>query len=116
MPELVIASTEKDHEMSRNHGGKLLVGVVLLHLLCCGLPLLLAAGALGGVGAVLSATASNNTLWDSAVLLLAAGTAVLAALAWGLRRVRRRREDGDCCAPEHVQVPAQRASTKAESQ
>lgn len=67
-------------------GGRLLTGFVLLHVLCCGLPLLIAAGAFTGAGAVLGSGA-----------LVAAGLlAVLAAVAVAVRRARRAGQD-DCC-------------------
>jgi predicted lipid-binding transport protein (Tim44 family) len=65
-------------------GGKLLAGFVALHVLCCGLPLLIAAGAFTGAGAVLG----NGTLLAAGLL------AVLAAVAFAARRSRR---PDDCC-------------------
>ena len=43
--------------MFEGRGGKMLLGMGLLHLVCCGVPLLLAAGALGGAGALLGSPA-----------------------------------------------------------
>lgn len=67
-------------------GGKLVAGFVVLHVLCCGLPLLIAAGAFTGAGALLGSGA-----------LVAAGLLVM-ALAVGVA-VRRagRAGDADCC-------------------
>jgi membrane protein implicated in regulation of membrane protease activity len=57
-----------------------------VHVLCCGLPLLIAAGAFTGLGAVLG----NG-------LLFAVGSAILAvALAAAVRRARRG-SDAQCC-------------------
>lgn len=67
-------------------GGKLLAGFVVLHVLCCGLPLLLAAGAFTGAGALLGSGA-----------LVAAGLLMVAvAVAVAVRRGRRAAQDG-CC-------------------
>jgi uncharacterized membrane protein len=67
--------------------GKLLGGLAVLHVLCCGLPLLIAAGAFAGFGAVLG----NG-------LLVATGVAAL-AVAFAVRRVRRG-SDAACCAAD----------------
>jgi membrane protein implicated in regulation of membrane protease activity len=67
-------------------GGKLLVGFLALHVLCCGVLLLGGAGALTAAGALLGNGA-----------LVAAGlVAVLAVVAVGLWRSRREFDD-DCC-------------------
>jgi predicted lipid-binding transport protein (Tim44 family) len=66
-------------------GGKLVAGFVALHVLCCGLPLLIAAGAFTGAGALLG----NGTLLAAGLL------AVLAAAAFAVRRSRRLSDD--CC-------------------
>lgn len=66
-------------------------GFVLLHVLCCGLPLLVAAGALGAAGSFLG---------NPSIILAAVGLAAV-ALLWALRR-RRPGVSGeveDCCAP-----------------
>jgi hypothetical protein len=69
-------------------GRKLLLGFVVLHVLCCGLPLLLAAGLVTGVGGLL-----RNPV------VLGVGVALLgAALLPALRRARAERDD-DCCRP-----------------
>ncbi len=67
-------------------GGKLLAGFVVLHVLCCGLPLLIAAGAFTGAGALLG----NGALVTAGLL------AVLGAVAVAVRRSRRPADD-DCC-------------------
>jgi hypothetical protein len=70
-------------------GGRLLAGFVVLHVLCCGLPLLIAAGAFTGAGVLLGSGA-----------LVAAGLlAVLAAVAVAVRRGRRAGQDDCCPAP-----------------
>lgn len=80
-------------------------GIVLLHLLCCGLPLLIAAGALGAAGSALG----NPWVIAAAVALAAV------ALAWTLRRRRvgPSGETEDCCAPGAVsdQDPARERIT-----
>lgn len=67
-------------------------GFFLFHLLCCGLPLLIAAGALGAAGSVL-----GNPWFITAAVALAAVT-----LVWALRRRRAGAsgETEDCCAPD----------------
>jgi hypothetical protein len=67
-------------------GGRLLAGFVVLHVLCCGLPLLVAAGAFTGAGALLG----NGALVAAGLL------AVLAAVAVAVRRGGRATGD-DCC-------------------
>jgi hypothetical protein len=54
-------------------------GVVLLAALCCGLPLLIAAGAIGTVGAALG---------NPATISAASAVLVLAAVAWFVSRRR----------------------------
>jgi hypothetical protein len=68
-------------------GGRLLAGFVVLHILCCGLPPLIAAGAFTGAGAALGSTA-----------LVAVGVAAAAVLL-AVRRARRApgTADSDCC-------------------
>lgn len=70
-------------------GGRLLAGFVVLHVLCCGLPLLIAAGAYTGAGAALGSTT-----------LVAVGVAAAAAaILFAVRRARggRQATDRDCC-------------------
>jgi hypothetical protein len=81
--------------MDQGRGGRLVVGFVALHVLCCGLPLLLGAGFLGGAGALLGSP-----------LLLATAVLVLAVAAVGMR-ARRRREA--CCSP--TEVPSSAGAT-----
>jgi hypothetical protein len=69
--------------------GKLVAGVVVLHLLCCGLPLLFAAGAFAGSGALLGSG-----------MLVAVGVAGLATAAVVAVGRARRGSDPQCCAPE----------------
>lgn len=65
------------------------VGVVLLPLLCCGLPLLLVAGGAGAIGSVLG----NPWLIGGAVAVL------IGVVVWRVRRASG--SDGDaCCPPE----------------
>lgn len=66
-------------------------GVFVFHLLCCGLPLLIAAGTLGATGSVL-----GNPWLIAAAVALTAG-----ALIWTLRRRGNgaSRETEGCCAP-----------------
>lgn len=66
-------------------------GFVLLHVLCCGLPLLIAAGALGATGSLI-----GNPWLITAALLLAAGV-----LLWAFRRrsARSSTSQDDCCTP-----------------
>ena len=68
-------------------GGKLLAGFVVLHVLCCGLPLLIAAGAFAGAGALL----------DSGALVAVGLLGVLATVGLAVRRSRRA-SHADCCA------------------
>lgn len=76
-------------------GGKLVAGFVLFHVLCCGLPLLVAAGAFTGAGAVLG----NGALVAAGLL------AMLAAVAVAVRRARRSGQD-DCCSVSDAEAPA----------
>ena len=78
--------------MDQGRGGRLVVGFVALHVLCCGVPLLLGAGALGGAGALLGSP-----------LLLATAVLVLVLAAVGMR-ARRRREA--CCSPTELPYSA----------
>ncbi|GAA3573895.1 hypothetical protein GCM10022222_67830 [Amycolatopsis ultiminotia] len=64
-------------------------GFLLLPLLCCGLPLLIAAGALGAVGSVL------GNPW----VIGAAAVVVLATGVWFARRRTRAARDDSCCPP-----------------
>ncbi|MCP3818842.1 mercury transporter [Streptomyces sp. A3M-1-3] len=64
-----------------------MVGVVLLPIICCAGPVLLAGGALAGLGGVLGSP------W----LLVPAAVLPAGALAWWLRR--RSSAGGDSCCP-----------------
>ncbi|MEV8338857.1 hypothetical protein [Leucobacter sp. NPDC077196] len=66
-------------------------GFFLLHVLCCGLPLLIAAGALGAAGSILA-----NPWVIAVAVLMAAGV-----LVWALQRRRKGAsvDTKDCCAP-----------------
>jgi hypothetical protein len=67
------------------HSALATIGVLLLPVLCCGLPLLIAVGALGGVGSVL-----GNPWMIAAAVLLA-----LAVVAWRVRhRAGRSKREG----------------------
>ncbi len=78
--------------MGQGPGGKLLVGFLALHVLCCGLVLLLGAGVLSSAGTLLGSP-----------LLIAGG---LGALAVGsLRVVRRRRRSVGCAPADAVRSP-----------
>jgi membrane protein implicated in regulation of membrane protease activity len=71
-------------------GGRVLAGFVVLHLLCCGLPLLIAAGAFTGAGAA--------ALGSTTLVAMGVAAAVVAVL-FAVRRARSGRGsvDGDCC-------------------
>jgi mercuric ion transport protein len=62
------------------------IGAVVAMVLCCAGPALLAAGALGAVGA-----------WFGNPLVIAAGAGVVLAVVLGGRR--RRSAGGGCCPP-----------------
>jgi hypothetical protein len=85
--------------MGQGSGGKLLLGFVVLHVLCCGVLLLGGAGLLAAAGGLLGQP------------LLVAGGALLLVVAVGLaiRRARPTLEPG--CAPERADVPRRGPST-----
>lgn len=62
-------------------------GLLLLPVLCCGLPLLIASGVLGGLGAAL------GNPW-----IIAAAAVVVGVVAWRVRR-HSTPSDADCCPP-----------------
>jgi hypothetical protein len=67
--------------------------LLLLPALCCGLPLLIAGGALAGIGGVVG----NPWVIGAAVAL------VVGVVAWRIRRrtaTSNSRRNDDCCAPE----------------
>jgi hypothetical protein len=65
------------------------IGIVLLPLLCCGLPLFIAAGALGAVGSVLG----NPWVITAAIVL------VLGVVFWRVRRFVTTTSGEQCCPP-----------------
>ena len=75
-------------------------GFVILHVLCCGLPLLIAAGVLGGVG---GASFAAGYGWS------AAGPGLLAVglVIWFIRRrgAGTGGDGTDCCAPDRHSLP-----------
>lgn len=75
-------------------------GFVILHVLCCGLPLLIAAGVLGGVGS--ASLAAGYEWWVAGAGVLAVGLVI-----WFIRR--RRADTGgdgtDCCPPYRQPLP-----------
>jgi mercuric ion transport protein len=71
------------------------IGAVLLAIICCAGPALLASGALGAIGGFLG---SPWVITAAALLLVAAVTAV----------IRRRRFGRDACCPPAAQDPADR--------
>jgi hypothetical protein len=72
-------------------GGRLVTGFVVLHVLCCGLPVLIAAGTFAGFGALLGSG-----------LFIGVGVAVLTgAVALAVPRLRRS-SDPQCCAPSRT--------------
>lgn len=79
-----------DNPGGRSRGWLPAVGFILLPLLCCGLPLVIATGALGVLGSALGSP------W-----VLGGAVVVAAGLLAGALRRRRdgRGPGGDCCAP-----------------
>lgn len=67
---------------------KLVAGFIVLHVLCCGLPLLIAAGAFASFGAVL-----GNGTW------VTVGIVTLAAAILVRFRRARRSNGAACCVP-----------------
>ena len=85
--------------------------LLMLPVLCCAGPALLAGGALGTVGAFLA----NPWLIGAGV------TVLLVGLGWALsRRASRSRDDRDqidlCCAPEHVTSSGSGAGTDVDAE
>lgn len=66
------------------HGLLSALGLILLPIVCCALPLLIVAGALGGIGAVLG----NPWVISGAVVLVGG------LLVWALRRRHTGRSSG----------------------
>ncbi|WP_149829079.1 hypothetical protein [Streptomyces tailanensis] len=73
------------------------IGIALLMIACCALPVLIAGGALAGIGGALG----NPWLIAAAVVLVAAAITAI---------VRRRRSGRDACCPPagSLQAPADR--------
>ncbi|MCU6478994.1 hypothetical protein [Arthrobacter sp. A2-55] len=69
-----------------------ILGLILLPVLCCGLPLLIAAGALGILGSML------GNPW----VIAGAGALAAGLLVFAVRRQRAGRRDvaDDCCTPD----------------
>ncbi|MHA7295207.1 hypothetical protein [Arthrobacter sp. HLT1-21] len=83
-------SEQESEQKQGNKTALVVAGFVLLHVLCCGLPLLIAAGALGATGSLLG----NPWLITAAVVL------ALGVLVWVFRRrASGKTDDGDCCVP-----------------
>lgn len=78
-----------DPKEQGRRGALPVLGLILLPLLCCGMPLLIAAGALGVFGAVGSVLLGNPWVIIGAVVSL---TALL--VWWVMRRRRAVVEDG----------------------
>lgn len=79
-----------------------MVGLLLLPVLCCALPLLIAAGAVGAVGSMLG----NPWVIGAAALLL------LVAMVWSARRRGGATRDDSCRSP----VPPDRHRSDRTSQ
>jgi hypothetical protein len=96
--------TSPDHEGRRT---ALATGaVLLLSVLCCGLPLLIAGGALAGLGSALG----NPWVIGAGVALL------LGVLTWRLRQhATNSTPSGDpgCCAPEQPSRDQPRETTES---
>jgi hypothetical protein len=71
-------------------GGKLLLGAVVLHVPCCGLPLLTAAGVVTSVG--------GGLLRNPLMLAVGVGTLIAVVLP-ALRRAGATRDDEFCAPP-----------------
>lgn len=82
-----------NHEQDGKRSTLATAGLVLLPLLCCGLPLLLVAGALGATGSVL------GNPW----LIGTAAATLLGVLIWRMRcsvAESAMENTGDCCPPK----------------
>lgn len=66
------------------------IGIVLLPILCCGVPVLVFAGGLGTVGSVLG----------SPYLIGGAVAVLLGVVVWRVRRHATGSADDACCTPE----------------
>jgi hypothetical protein len=85
----------RDQEPSGTRMATARIGAVLLAIICCAGPALLASGALGAIGGFLG---NPWVITAAALLLAAAATAV----------IRRRRSGRDACCPPAAQNPAGR--------
>jgi hypothetical protein len=85
--------------MGQGSGGKLLVGFVVLHVVCCAVLLLGGAGLLAVAGGLLGQP------------MLVAGGALLLVVAVGFTIRRARSASGPGCAPEPADVPRRAPST-----
>lgn len=81
-----MSTRDPNHRHTALAGG----GLVVLAVLCCAVPLLIVAGALGALGAGL---VNPWVIGAAAVALL------LAAMAWSVRRRRGSTRHDSCCPP-----------------
>ena len=83
-------------------------GFVILHVLCCRLPLLIAAGVLGGVG---GASLAAGYGWSTA----GAGLLAVGLVVWFIRRRRAGTggDGADCCPPDRHPLPRDEPGQKA---
>ncbi len=89
--------------MPAARGGKVVLGVVLLHAVCCGVPLLVAAGVF----------TSGRALLRLPLLIMVGAVLAVAAVVVALRRGGRTQPDA-CCAPSPPDTAADRHKTSAE--
>lgn len=76
------------------------IGIVLLPAACCGVPLLLGAGAFGVVGAA-GVLGAVGTMLGNPWVIAAAVALIAGLLVWLLRRrAGAKRPADDCCVPE----------------
>lgn len=81
------------------------IGIVLLPAACCGVPLLLGAGAFGVVGAA-GVLGAVGTVLGNPWVIVAAVALIVGLLMWLLRRrAGAKRPADDCCVSEKP-VPA----------
>lgn len=82
--------------MGQVSGGKLVVGFVVLHVLCCGVLLLGGAGALAAAGGLLG----------QPLLVVAGGLLLVVAVGLAVRRARATTGPGCTVEPTSAQQPA----------